>query len=234
MIKFYILALFVLATVVQLYGQVAVPVIIRQRTPSVSVNLGALVPADDLRAIDSRTRFTAGGSMAFPMGPFSPLEMGASVRWSHLGQVSNEVFFQTDDGYYTYGDMKAFGNLWQPALLMRLRPLNGGFRPYAEGFAGAGIYTLKSRLNDYDNQLNGDAVKLDEDIAPFAGWAAGAQIRLSRGVFLDLRYESLHSAGVTLPSYGDMTIGSDGVVSYSRQNVRPVYTTITAGVTFNF
>jgi hypothetical protein len=174
----------------------------------------------------------------------SPFDWGFQFSWNQLGALDQDisVYAGTNvlgDSVYNDGTYRVRHNNYRYQGLLRIRPFNGFFQPYAEGLAGIESFSTKT---DISVQNSGgfssvEDTKVQQSSVSFLyGYALGFRFRTknARRVWFDLRYENIQGGKAQYVIPETVTIQNNTDLVYTTGTTKTNRQIIQFGLTFGF
>ena len=174
----------------------------------------------------------------------SPFDWGVQFSWNQMGALDQDitVYGGTNvigDSVFNNGTYRVRHNNYRYQGLLRLRPFNGFFQPYAEGLAGLESFSTKT---DISLQNNGGFSSVEEakvqqsSTSLLYGYAFGFRFRTkkTRKIWFDLRYENIQGGKAQYVIPETVTIQNNTDLVYTTGTTKTNRQIIQLGVTFGF
>lgn len=169
----------------------------RRRTPTMGFGAQVVQPLGQYGNLYEGYLVGFSGNFAAPLHR-SPFEVGGSFSWNSMGSQNEDVsaFIGRDadgDDINSPGTMRIRSNNYRYLALTRFRPLVGRVQVYADALAGLESFVTKTDLqldNPGYSEVRDSEVN-HRDLTFNYGWALGARVQLSPGLYLDARFEKL-------------------------------------------
>lgn len=216
---------------------------IAQRTPSLSFGLQGAQPIGEFATVYKGVPLGVSGNFVVPINRVMPFELGVAYSWNSMGSKNQDisVFIGTDedgDDIYQDGSLYMNSNANRFALVGRLRPFNGLIQPYGDLTAGLETFRTKTTIDvitDNTGYSEGNNAQTQQfDLTTYYGWAAGMRVRLSKKLFLDMRFENLVGGPATYVDSDSVVITSEEEISFDTKTSKTDKYTYTLGVTLGF
>lgn len=209
----------------------------RHFTPSLSVGAQAAFPREEFAEVFNGTPIGINAALTLPIIKNLPLEVGFSFAWNSMASDEEDVFFQDTEGIFSEGTLNLNSNAYTYHFLGRFRPLNGKIRPYVDILGGFRTYSAKTRMqinDDYGGNYEAQKEVLNRDFVLSAGWAAGIQVEVARGIFIEGRFENIKGGSVSYINPETMQILENGNINYELTESKSNQMTGSLGILFNF
>jgi hypothetical protein len=174
----------------------------------------------------------------------SPLDWGFQFSWNQLGALNQDisVYGGTNalgDSIFNNGTYRVRHNNYRYQGLLRIRPFNGLFQPYAEGLAGVEAFSTKT---DISVQNSGGFSSVEEakvqqsSTSLLYGYALGLRIRAknSKHMWFDLRYENIQGGKAQYVIPETVTVQNNTDLVYITGTTNTNRQIIQLGLTFGF
>ncbi len=174
----------------------------------------------------------------------SPLDWGFQFSWNQMGALDQDisVYGGTNvlgDTIFNNGTYRVRHNNYRYQGLLRIRPFNGFFQPYAEGLAGIESFSTKT---DISVQNSGgfssvEDTKVQQSSVSFLyGYALGFRFRTknAKRVWFDLRYENIQGGKAQYVIPETVTIQNNTDLVYTTGTTKTNRQIIQFGLTFGF
>lgn len=174
----------------------------------------------------------------------SPFDWGLQFSWNQLGALDQDFksYAGTNamgDSLFNDGTYRVRHNNYRYQGLLRIRPFNGFFQPYAEGLAGVETFSTKT---DISVQNNGGFSSVEEakvqqsSTSLLYGYALGLRIRTKKAkhVWFDLRYENIQGEKAQYVIPETVTIQNNTDIVYTTGTTKTNRQIIQLGLTFGF
>lgn len=207
------------------------------RRPTISVGFQLTDPRGDF---ENQIGTLPHGINASFSKPFLglPIEYGAGFAWNSIASESRDIVIPDQFGNEMPSHLKLNGNAYTYYVHGRFRPFNGNIRPYGEVIAGFKNYSVKSKLYAVDEygSTYGDPLTdvSDRNYSWITGWAAGIQVRLVSGLFLEGRFEKLNGEETRYIDPSSIQISRDGSYTYEMTESDTDQFTYSIGLAFSF
>ena len=218
-----------------LLDAISQPIVVRR--PTISVGFQVTDPRGDFENQIGTLPHGVNASFSKPLLGL-PIEYGAGFAWNSIASESRDIVIPDQFGNEMPSHLKLNGNAYTYYVDGRLRPFNGNIRPYGEVIAGFKNYSVKSKLyavNEFGS-TSGDPLTdvSDRSYSWITGWAAGIQIRLVRGLFLEGRFEKLNGEETRYIDPSTIQISGDGSYTYELTESDTDQFTYSIGLAFSF
>ena len=171
----------------------------------------------------------------------SPFDWGFQFSWNQMGALDH-VYGGTNamgDTIFNNGTYRVRHNNYRYQGLLRLRPFNGFFQPYAEGLAGVETFLTKT---DLSVQNSGGFSSVEEakvqqsSTSLLYGYALGLRFRTknAKHVWFDLRYENIQGGKAQYVIPETVTIQNNTDLVYTTGTTKTNRQIIQFGLTFGF
>jgi len=218
-----------------LLDAISQPIVVRR--PTISVGFQVTDPRGDFENQIGTLPHGVNASFSKPLLGL-PIEYGAGFAWNSIASESRDIVIPDQFGNEMPSHLKLNGNAYTYYVHGRLRPFNGNIRPYGEVIAGFKNYSVKSKLYAVDEfgSTSGDPLTdvSDRSYSWITGWAAGIQIRLVRGLFLEGRFEKLNGEETRYIDPSTIQISGDGSYTYELTESDTDQFTYSIGLAFSF
>ena len=174
----------------------------------------------------------------------SPFDWGFQFSWNQMGALDQDFksYAGTNalgDSLFNKGTYRVRHNNYRYQGLLRIRPFNGFFQPYAEGLAGVETFLTKT---DLSVQNNGGFSSVEEakvqqsSTSVLYGYALGLRIRTKKAkhVWFDLRYENIQGGKAKYVIPETVTIQNNTDLVYTTGTTKTNRQIIQFGLTFGF
>jgi hypothetical protein len=174
----------------------------------------------------------------------SPFDWGLQFSWNQLGALDQDisVYGGTNvlgDTIFNDGTYRVRHNNYRYQGLLRFRPFNGFFQPYAEGLAGVETFSTKT---DISVQNSGGFSSVEEakvqqsSTSLLYGYALGLRFRTknARNVWFDIRYENIQGGKAQYVSPETVTVQNNTDLIYTTGTTKTNRQIIQFGLTFGF
>jgi hypothetical protein len=174
----------------------------------------------------------------------SPFDWGFQFSWNQMGALDQDISVYagtniTGDSIFNNGTYRVRHNNYRYQGLLRIRPFNGLFQPYAEGLAGVETFSTKT---DISVQNSGGFSSVEEakvqqsSTSLLYGYALGLRFRAknSRNVWFDLRYENIQGGKAQYVIPETVTIQNNTDLVYTTGTTKTNRQIIQFGLTFGF
>jgi len=213
----------------------------RRRTPTLAFGLQVVQPLGQYKQLYDGVPSGLTGNFAAPVAR-SPFELGLALAWSSMGSQNEdvEVYVGDDESgnkIVSPGTLRIRSNNYRYLFLARFRPFAGAVQIYGDVMLGAESFLTKTDIQ-FDNQgysQVSDSQVQHRDFTFNLGWALGARVRLTPGIFLDARLEKLE--GGQARYVDDQTIQvntSDNSLNYEVRESQTDKYTYQLGIAFQF
>jgi hypothetical protein len=174
----------------------------------------------------------------------SPFDWGVQFSWNQLGALDQDisVYGGTNllgDSVYNNGTYRVRHNNYRYQGLLRFRPFNGFFQPYAEGLAGVETFSTKT---DISVQNSGGFSSVEEakvqqsSTSLLYGYALGLRFRAknARNIWFDIRYENIQGGKAQYVIPETVTIQNNTDLEFTTGTTKTNRQIIQFGLTFGF
>jgi hypothetical protein len=174
----------------------------------------------------------------------SPFDWGFQFSWNQMGALDQDisVYGGTNvlgDTISNNGTYRVRHNNYRYQGLLRIRPFNGFFQPYAEGLAGIESFSTKT---DISVQNSGgfssvEDAKVQQSSTSFLyGYALGFRFRTKKAkrVWFDLRYENIQGGKAQYVIPETVTIQNNTDLVFTTGTTKTNRQIIQFGLTFGF
>ncbi len=174
----------------------------------------------------------------------TPFDWGFQFSWNQMGALDQDisVYGGTNvlgDTIFNNGTYRVRHNNYRYQGLLRIRPFNGFFQPYAEGLAGIESFSTKT---DISVQNSGgfssvEDTKVQQSSTSFLyGYALGFRFhaKKARNVWFDLRYENIQGGKAQYVIPETVTIQNNTDLVYTTGTTKTNRQIIQFGLTFGF
>jgi hypothetical protein len=174
----------------------------------------------------------------------SPFDWGLQFSWNQLGALDQDisVYGGTNilgDSVFNYGTYRVRHNNYRYQGLLRFRPFNGFFQPYAEGLAGVETFSTKT---DISVQNSGGFSSVEEakvqqsSTSLLYGYALGLRLRTknARNIWFDIRYENIQGGKAQYVIPETVTVQNNTDLIYTTGTTKTNRQIIQFGLTFGF
>jgi hypothetical protein len=173
-----------------------------------------------------------------------PFDWGVQFSWNQLGALDQDisVYGGTNllgDSIFNDGTYRVRHNNYRYQGLLRFRPFNGFFQPYAEGLAGVETFSTKT---DISVQNSGGFSSVEEakvqqsSTSLLYGYALGFRFRTknARRVWFDIRYENIQGGKAQYIIPETVTVQNNTDLRYTTGTTKTNRQIIQFGLTFGF
>jgi len=174
----------------------------------------------------------------------SPFDWGVQFSWNQLGALDQDIksYAGTNvagDSIFNNGTYRVRHNNYRYQGLLRFRPFNGFFQPYAEGLAGVETFLTKTDLSIQNNGgfSTVQNAKVQQSSTSFLyGYALGFRFRTKNGkrVWFDLRYENIQGGKAKYVIPETVSIQNNSNLVYTTGTTKTNRQIIQFGLTFGF
>jgi hypothetical protein len=174
----------------------------------------------------------------------SPFDWGLQFSWNQLGALDQDIYVYggtniLGDSVYNDGTYRVRHNNYRYQGLLRFRPFNGFFQPYAEGLAGVETFSTKT---DISVQNSGGFSSVEEakvqqsSTSLLYGYALGFRFRTknARRVWFDIRYENIQGGKAQYVIPETVTVQNNTDLIYTTGTTKTNRQIIQFGLTFGF
>ena len=174
----------------------------------------------------------------------SPFDWGVQFSWNQLGALDQDisVYAGTNalgDSVYNDGTYRVRHNNYRYQGLLRFRPFNGFFQPYAEGLAGVETFSTKT---DISVQNSGGFSSVEEakvqqsSTSLLYGYALGLRFRTknARKIWFDIRYENIQGGKAQYVIPETVTVQNNTNLVFTTGTTKTNRQIIQFGLTFGF
>jgi hypothetical protein len=174
----------------------------------------------------------------------SPFDWGFQFSWNQMGALDQDitVYGGTNvigDSVFNEGTYRVRHNNYRYQGLLRLRPLNGSFQPYAEGLAGVETFSTKT---DISVQNSGGFSSVEEakvqqsSTSLLYGYAIGLRFRAknSKHLWFDIRYENIQGGKAQYVIPETVTVQNSTNLNYTTGTTKTNRQIVQFGLTFGF
>lgn len=175
---------------------------------------GLSSPMRGFAEVWGREMFTFGGHIAFPLGR-TPLQAGFEFSYGVMDTRTSNITTHNENDDVMKGTLTTRCKILGYHPLLRLSPLKGKVRPYADGLIGVRQFITTSTVTA--DGVHGNISKDRElmDLALSKGWAAGIMFSIGDAGVIDLRAEGFDSGKATYVDPNSIEVSEDGVVSFN-------------------
>lgn len=175
---------------------------------------GVSSPMSGFAEVWGSEMFTFGGHIAFPLG-HTPLQAGFEFGYGIMDTRTSDITTHNENEDATKGTLTTRCKILGYHPLLRLSPLKGRVRPYADGLIGVRQFITTSTMTA--DGAHGNIGKDRElmDLALSKGWAAGIMFSIGDAGVIDLRAEGFDSGKATYVDPDSIEVSEDGIVSFS-------------------
>ena len=143
------------------------------------------------------------------------------------------------DTIFNNGTYRVRHNNYRYQGLLRIRPFNGFFQPYAEGLAGIETFSTKTDLSVQNSggfSSVEDAKVQQSSVSFLYGYALGFRFRTknAKRVWFDLRYENIQGGKAQYVIPETVTIQNNTDLVYTTGTTKTNRQIIQFGLTFGF
>jgi len=207
------------------------------RRPTISVGFQLTDPIGDFENQFEKLPHGINASFSKPLLGL-PIEYGAGFAWNSIASESRDIAIPDQFGNPNPSHLKLNGNAYTYYVHGRFRPFNGSIRPYGEVLAGFKNYGVKSKLyavDEYGGTVGDPLTDVsDRSYSWITGWAAGIQVRLVSGLFLEGRFEKLNGEETRYIDPSTIQISRDGSYTYELTESDTDQFTYSIGLAFSF
>ena len=174
----------------------------------------------------------------------SPFDWGVQFSWNQMGALDQDisVYAGTNvlgDSVYNNGTYRVRHNNYRYQGLLRFRPFNGIFQPYAEGLAGVETFSTKT---DISVQNSGGFSSVEEakvqqsSTSLLYGYALGFRFRAknAKHIWFDIRYENIQGGKAQYVIPETVKIQNNTDLVYTTGTTKTNRQIIQFGLTFGF
>ena len=174
----------------------------------------------------------------------SPFDWGLQFSWNQMGALDQDIksyagMNVVGDSLYNTGTYRVRHNNYRYQGLLRFRPFNGFFQPYAEGLAGVETFSTKT---DLSVQNSGGFSSVEEakvqqsSTSLLYGYALGFRFRAKRSqhLWFDLRFENIQGGKAKYVIPETVTIQNNTDLVYTTGTTKTNRQIIQFGLTFGF
>ena len=174
----------------------------------------------------------------------SPFDWGFQFSWNQMGALDQDISVYggtnvSGDTIFNNGTYRVRHNNYRYQGLLRIRPFNGFFQPYAEGLAGIESFSTKT---DISVQNSGGFSSVEDEkvqqssVSFLYGYALGFRFRAknARNVWFDLRYENIQGGKAQYVIPETVTIQNNTDLVYTTGTTKTNRQIIQFGLTFGF
>jgi hypothetical protein len=196
--------------------------------------IGVSSPTGDFDRAWGRDMFLIGAQLAYPMRRVPILQVGFSFGYSVMGRNSTEVPINTNYQNISTGELTTRSKVFGYHPLLRLAPLTGKVRPYADGMVGFRQFSTVSKVTAKGTEGNVSKERNEGDLAFSRGWAAGVQVMLGTKAYAEVRVERFNSGEATYADPSSVSVSDQGEVSFNTLTSNTDVTNVLFGVGFRF
>ncbi len=196
--------------------------------------IGVSSPTGDFDRAWGRDMFLIGAQLAYPMRRVPILQVGFSFGYSVMGRNSTEVPINTNYQNINTGELTTRSKIFGYHPLLRLTPLTGKVRPYADGMVGFRQFSTVSKVTAKGTEGNVSKERNEGDLAFSLGWAAGVQVMLGTKAYAEVRVERFNSGEATYVDPSSVSVSDQGEVSFNTLTSNTDVTNVLFGVGFRF
>ena len=213
------------------------------RSATIGFGLQGVKPTGEYAARYNGNPIGLSGTFSHPIKQ-SPFDWGVQFSWNQLGALDQDisVYGGTNllgDSVYNNGTYRVRHNNYRYQGLLRLRPFNGFFQPYAEGLAGVETFSTKT---DISVQNSGGFSSVEEakvqqsSTSLLYGYALGLRFRTknARNIWFDIRYENIQGGKAQYVIPETATIQNNTDLVYTTGTTKTNRQIIQFGLTFGF
>ena len=174
----------------------------------------------------------------------APFDWGVQFSWNQMGALDQDiaVYAGTNvlgDSVYNNGTYRVRHNNYRYQGLLRFRPFNGFFQPYAEGLAGVETFSTKT---DISVQNSGGFSSVEEakvqqsSTSLLYGYALGFRFRAknAKHIWFDIRYENIQGGKAQYVIPETVKIQNNTDLVYTTGTTKTNRQIIQFGLTFGF
>jgi hypothetical protein len=174
----------------------------------------------------------------------TPIDWGVQFSWNQMGALDQDISVYggtnlVGDSLFNDGTFRVRHNNYRYQGLLRFRPFNGFFQPYAEGLAGVETFATKT---DISIQNNGgfssvEETKVQQTSTSFLyGYALGLRLHTknSQRVWFDIRYENIQGGKAQYVIPETVTVQNNTSINYTTGTTKTNRQIIQFGLTFGF
>jgi len=174
----------------------------------------------------------------------SPFDWGAQFSWNQLGALDQDIksYAGTNvagDSIFNKGTYRVRHNNYRYQGLLRFRPFNGFFQPYAEGLAGVETFLTKTDLSIQNSggfSTVQNAKVQQSSTSMLYGYALGFRFRTknAKHVWFDLRYENIQGGKAKYVIPETVSIQNNSNLVYTTGTTKTNRQIVQFGLTFGF
>ena len=174
----------------------------------------------------------------------SPFDWGVQFSWNQMGALDQDIksyagMNMVGDSLFNIGTYRVRHNNYRYQGLLRFRPFNGFFQPYAEGLAGVETFSTKT---DLSVQNSGGFSSVEEakvqqsSTSLLYGYALGFRFRAKRSqhLWFDIRFENIQGGKAKYVIPETVTIQNNTDLVYTTGTTKTNRQIIQFGLTFGF
>jgi len=172
---------------------------------------------------------------------FNWFKAGVNFTYAKTGKFTDEVFLEQGETFnglpvVEQADLKVNHKIYRGHAMLRFSPFRGKVQPYFDGMVGlknyssAAVYEQGEGRDSFILERN----NLENSWATSYGWATGVQVELTRGLFLEGRYEHMNGGNATYINPDSFGINPKGDFEYETIRSRTNSSIIHLGVAFQF
>ncbi len=174
----------------------------------------------------------------------SPFDWGVQFSWNQLGALDQDIksYAGTNvagDSIFNNGTYRVRHNNYRYQGLLRFRPFNGFFQPYAEGLAGVETFLTKTDLSIQNSggfSTVQNAKVQQSSTSMLYGYALGFRFRTknAKRVWFDLRYENIQGGKAKYVIPETVSIQNNSNLVYTTGTTKTNRQIVQFGLTFGF
>ena len=209
--------------------------LVSRRGPTLSVGGQVAIPRGEFAEFYKGYPTGINAAASFPIWGL-PIEAGGGFAWNEIAGEGRQVYISDNYGGVDEAKLKIKGNAYTYNVHARLRPLNGGFRPYGEVLAGMANYSVKSKLytGAADDRAAPETEVSNRDYTWITGWAVGLEVRLFPSVFLEGRFQKITGDRTEYINPRSIEIAPTGSYTFDTQTSRIDQFAVSLGLAFSF
>ncbi len=207
---------------------------------SISFGTQIEIPTGEYNQIHNQLNVGIGGSfLTRTKIPF--LQSGINFTYAKTGKYADDIFLETNEfisgtEIYERANLTVKHKIFRTNGVLRFKPFKGPIQPYLEGMAGVKTYTSTAKIEQGEGR-NSYVVSRDNIERSFTGslgWAAGIKIQLTRGVFLEGRYEKTEGGMASYIDSDSFHLNPQGNYEYDLLSSKTNSNIIHLGISLDF
>ena len=213
------------------------------RSANIGIGVQFVQPTEDYAAHYKGNPIGLSGTFSHPIKQ-SPFDWGLQFSWNQMGALDQDISIYAGtsvlgDTIYNNGTYRVRHNNYRYQGLLRFRPFNGFFQPYAEVLAGVETFSTKT---DLSVQNNGGFSSVEEakvqqsSTSLLHGYALGVRLRAKRSkhLWFDIRVENIQGGQAKYVIPETVTIQNNTDLVYTTGTTKTNRKIVQFGLTFEF